>query len=125
MLSTKDVHEGWAAVVRHNFRQSATVIHHILHKAANARNRLEERGYDKKWVSRALAPISEHGVLFNCQVTEPRDLHKKKPRKREVNYWVVGRIYPEEREIYICYEDGPMSQNLIEVAYKIALNVYC
>lgn len=37
MLSTQFMHEGLASVVRHNFRQSATVIHHILHKAVNAR----------------------------------------------------------------------------------------
>ncbi|ODN01367.1 Protein inturned [Orchesella cincta] len=124
LLSTQDFQGGWADIVRHNFHQSATVIHQILHKAANARQRLEERGNDKKWVSRALAPISEHGILFNCQLTDPRDLNKKKPRKRDVYYWVVGRIYPDEREIFVCYEDGPMSQNLIEIAYKIALHVH-
>lgn len=52
MLSSKDIHEGWAATVRHNFRQSCTVIHSILHKAANARvqiNKKNKKNYSKEF----------------------------------------------------------------------------
>ncbi len=39
LLSSKDTVEGPLSVVVHNFRQSATLTHHILHKAANGRVR--------------------------------------------------------------------------------------
>jgi len=82
--------------------------------------RFSQQDGDKKWVSKALAPISEHGILFNCDVVDPRDAHKKKPRLRQVSYWVIGRIYPNQREVYVCFQDSSVAQNLLEIAFKLA-----
>lgn len=76
--------------------------------------------HDTKWVSKSLAPISEHGILFNCDVVDPRDVHKKKPRLIQLSYWVIGRMYSNQRELYVCYQDSSMSQNLVEIAFRLA-----
>jgi hypothetical protein len=74
---------------------------------------------ERKWVSKSLAPICEHGVLFEVDISE-KVLNKKKYKLRKLCYWVVGRLYSGDRETYLCYQDGPLSQNIIECAFKIS-----
>lgn len=82
--------------------------------------RLACQDADKKWVSTFLAPISEHGTLFSCDIKEPKGNSKKKTKTRLIDYWVVGRIYPDDRELYICFQDELGVPNLLETAFKLA-----
>ncbi|CAG7823708.1 unnamed protein product [Allacma fusca] len=120
VLISTDENENCAyAEILRNFRRHAIFTHEILHKAANSRRKLGNREGDWKWVSKALTPISEHGSLFECQVHENVG-GKKKKKWRKLSYWVIGRLYEDQKEIYICLQDTLEHHNVLELAFKIA-----
>lgn len=85
---------------------------------------LGENNDKKKWLSHSLAPINEHGSLFQCQIPQTgKKFKKKKDKIRFLRYWVIGRLYGLSQEIFVCYEDGKTSENVIESAFKLAHSI--
>jgi len=122
MLSSIGLQEGPYPQLFEHFRTTADVTYQILQRAANARKRLRDQDNDKKWVSRTLAPICEHGTMFQCQVTDPK-AGLLKTKTKFVNYWVVGRLYLDKRATFLCYQDTIVPQDHVECAFRLAHSI--
>jgi len=104
-----------------NFRLHARTTHEILRKAKNSRETLSRRAGNHRWASKAIAPVTEHGTLFTCSPPDPPGQRYKKKAKK-INYWLVGRLYDEHREVFVCLQDTVANESVREIAFKMALS---
>ncbi|XP_016278381.2 protein inturned isoform X4 [Monodelphis domestica] len=81
--------------------------------------------HEKKKALRAeassLAPVREHGVLFECSPETWTDQRRSPPA---MAYWVVGRLFlePKPQELYVCFHDS-VTEIAIELAFKLSFGL--
>lgn len=87
------------------FRRSCLSIHDILQDTIKFNEQLAR---ETKITSKAMMP-KEQGMLIDLQLEKDR-----------LSFWVIGRLFGT-KELYICY-DSKIPQNMVEIAFRIALN---
>lgn len=91
-----------------NFRRACLRIHTMLQNTIKF-NQMLSKENNKILHSRSMTTVKEQGILIHLQMD-----------KVQIDFWVVGRLFGT-RELYVCY-DAKIPQNMVEIAFRIALN---
>ncbi|XP_052078320.1 protein inturned-like isoform X2 [Mytilus californianus] len=62
--------------------------------------------------------VKEQGVMFTCVIPQHLENSKKQPPPLSLTYWAVGRKFPDEKEMYVCFHES-VPQTAIEMAFKL------
>ncbi|XP_044536983.1 protein inturned-like [Gracilinanus agilis] len=76
---------------------------------------------DSAQAASSLAPVREHGVLFECPPERWTDQKRSPP---VMAYWVVGRLFvePKPQELYVCFHDS-VTEIAVELAFKLSFGL--
>lgn len=88
------------------FRRSCLSIHNVLQNTIKF-NQLLSR--ENKISSKTMMLPKEQGMLVDLQIG-----------RQKLSFWVIGRLFGT-KELYVCY-DSKIPQNMVEIAFRIALN---
>ncbi|BES93946.1 inturned planar cell polarity effector homolog (Drosophila) [Nesidiocoris tenuis] len=110
-LFTEPVCPSFARVVD-NFKFQVGLVQDVFKSTLLFQDKSGES--DSPPLNKSMVAIKECGMLFEIE---------EEGESEPTTYWVAGRLVaaPCRRELYVCYQDC-CSQNLVELAFQLALN---
>ncbi|KAK3577265.1 hypothetical protein CHS0354_030550 [Potamilus streckersoni] len=107
-------HGNLQELVLQKFYHTCLSIHRIFQKHSAAQDTCRNESSCLFRQGTTWQSIREEGIMFvftSGIVTGP-----KKPSP-SLAYWVVGRLFPGQQEMYVCFQDG-VQQSMVEMAFS-------
>lgn len=104
-------------VVLNHFYRACLQIRNFFHQAVQ--NKTKQLENPRKYGDNtSFCAVKEHGILFTCIIPQHSENSKKQPPPLSLTYWVIGRLFPDEKEMYVCFQES-VPQTAVEMAFKL------
>ncbi|KAL3880857.1 hypothetical protein ACJMK2_033063, partial [Sinanodonta woodiana] len=107
-------HGNLQELVLQKFYHTCLSIHRIFQKHTVVQDTCRKESGCQFGQCTAWQSIREEGIMFVC--TSGIGTGPKKPLP-SLAYWVVGRLFPGQQEMYVCFQDG-IQQSMVEMAFS-------
>ncbi|XP_076118003.1 protein inturned-like isoform X1 [Mytilus galloprovincialis] len=104
-------------VILNHFYTACLHIRNVFQQSV--KNKTKQVDQPKKYgEDTSFTNVKEQGVMFTCVIPQHLENSKKQPPPLSLTYWVVGRKFPDEKEMYVCFHES-VPQTAIEMAFKL------
>ncbi|CAC5374341.1 INTU [Mytilus coruscus] len=104
-------------VILNHFYTACLHIRNLFQQSV--KNKTKQVDQPKKYgEDMSFTNVKEQGVMFTCVIPQHLENSKKQPPPLSLTYWVVGRKFPDEKEMYVCFHES-VPQTAIEMAFKL------